>query len=169
MVGMIRQMEFVLFSFHFEERVILAQTFQSNRTCGVGLFDFARRKFFLWHQDFSYCSSKVQSDRLDKHNHNQAPRSHSSDQNVHFIINIFSKYSFNRYQMFTLIINMSFDILLTKHQNSWASCEEMNQQKESRFFWKLSLFCHSVSHRWQGGRFSNRTKCLSFAEICSEE
>ena len=98
MAGMIRQMEFVLFSFHFEERVILAQTFQSNRACGVGLFDLARRKFFLWHQDFSYCSSKAQSDRLDKHNHNQAPRSHSSDQNVHFIINIFSKYIFNEYQ-----------------------------------------------------------------------
>ena len=47
MVGMIRQMEFVFFSFHFEERVILAQTFQSNRTCCVGLFDFASRKFFL--------------------------------------------------------------------------------------------------------------------------
>ena len=35
--------------------------------------------------------------------------------------------------MFNVIFNMSFDILLTKHQNSWASCEAMNQQKESRF------------------------------------
>ena len=167
MVSMItiRRVEFVLFSFHFEERVIFS--ILSYLWCWF--IWFCQEKVFLWHQNFSYCSSKAQTDRLDKHNHNQAPRSHSSDQNVHYIINIFQNISSINIKMFNLIIIMSFDILLTKHQNSWASCEEMNQQKESRFSESWASFAIVWVIADMGEGFQNRTKCFSFAEICSEE